>query len=97
MSGHTLYCYEHGKSFPTMLVLWLGREFYIGKCGMTRSSQDCTSDLGEEMWDLKNAGIFSIPLLVPRSGFVQMIACDVTACLGDYKRTVLGSQNNSVC
>ncbi|GBM42623.1 hypothetical protein AVEN_148950-1 [Araneus ventricosus] len=26
------------------------------------------------------------------SGFIQMISCDVTACRGDYKRIVLGSQ-----
>ncbi|GBN88789.1 hypothetical protein AVEN_72334-1 [Araneus ventricosus] len=30
-----------------------------------------------------------------RAGFIQMIPCDVTACRGDYKRIVLGSQNNS--
>ncbi|GBN55493.1 hypothetical protein AVEN_189114-1 [Araneus ventricosus] len=54
---------------------------------------------GDEMWDLKTTGIFLIFLLGPRSGFIQMIPCDVTACRGDFKRTVLGSQrigNSSV-
>ncbi|GBO03485.1 hypothetical protein AVEN_67647-1 [Araneus ventricosus] len=67
--------------------------------GMTGSSQAWTPDLGDkfgdfgdEMWYLKNAGIFSISLLGPISGFIQMIPCDVTACRGDYKRTVLRSQ-----
>ncbi|GBN99689.1 hypothetical protein AVEN_224649-1 [Araneus ventricosus] len=49
--------------FPAMLVLWLGREFHRGKYGMTGSSQAWTFDPGDEMWDLKNAGIFSISLL----------------------------------
>ncbi|GBN16093.1 hypothetical protein AVEN_176083-1 [Araneus ventricosus] len=58
------------SSFPAMLVLWWGREFYRGKYGMTGSSQAWTPDLGDkfgdfgdEMWDLKGAGIFSISLL----------------------------------
>ncbi|GBN09509.1 hypothetical protein AVEN_6976-1 [Araneus ventricosus] len=63
---------------------------------MTSSSQAWTPDLGDkfgdEMWYLKNAGIFSISLLGPISGFIQMIPCDVTACRGEYKRTVLRSQ-----
>ncbi|GBN70578.1 hypothetical protein AVEN_261286-1 [Araneus ventricosus] len=57
--------------FPAMRVLWLGREFYRGKYGMTSSSHvwfpdlgdhlgDKFGDLGDEIWDLKGAGIFSI-------------------------------------
>ncbi|GBN04333.1 hypothetical protein AVEN_49203-1 [Araneus ventricosus] len=53
--------------FPAMLVLCLEREFYRGKYGMTGSSQawapdvgDKLGDFGDEIWDLKGAGIFSI-------------------------------------
>ncbi|GBL87771.1 hypothetical protein AVEN_81370-1 [Araneus ventricosus] len=53
--------------FPAMLVLWLGREFYKGKYEMTDSSPVWTPDLGDklgdfgdEIWDIKGAGIFSI-------------------------------------
>ncbi|GBL74709.1 hypothetical protein AVEN_213911-1 [Araneus ventricosus] len=60
--------------FTAMLVLWLGREFYRGKYGMTGSSQawspdlgdklaDYLGDFGDEIWDLKGAGIFSVSLL----------------------------------
>ncbi|GBO29395.1 hypothetical protein AVEN_235028-1 [Araneus ventricosus] len=57
--------------FAAMLVLWLGREFYRVKYGMTGSGQAWTPDLGEkpgdhfddEMWDLKSTGIFLISLL----------------------------------
>ncbi|GBL97586.1 hypothetical protein AVEN_49105-1 [Araneus ventricosus] len=61
--------------FPAKLVMWLGREFYRGKYGVTGSSQAWILDLGDklrdplgkkfgdEIWDLKGAGIFSIPLL----------------------------------
>ncbi|GBM44137.1 hypothetical protein AVEN_93777-1 [Araneus ventricosus] len=60
--------------FPEMCVLWLGREFYRDKYEMTDSSHVWTPDLGEklgdhlgdfgdEIWDLKDAGIFSISLL----------------------------------
>ncbi|GBM93673.1 hypothetical protein AVEN_42602-1 [Araneus ventricosus] len=57
--------------FPAMRVLWLGREFYRGKYEMTGSSHVWTPDLGDhlsdkigdEIWDLKGAGIFSISLL----------------------------------
>ncbi|GBM14056.1 hypothetical protein AVEN_101265-1 [Araneus ventricosus] len=56
--------------FPAMLVLWLGREFYRDKYGMTSSSHvwspdlgDHLGDFGDEIWDLKGAGIFSISLL----------------------------------
>ncbi|GBO41333.1 hypothetical protein AVEN_80491-1, partial [Araneus ventricosus] len=31
----------------------------------------------------------------PRSGFIQTIPCDVSACQGDYKRTVLRLQSSS--
>ncbi|GBM45427.1 hypothetical protein AVEN_56270-1 [Araneus ventricosus] len=61
--------------FPAMSALWLGREFYRGKYEMTDSSHvwtpdlgdklsdplgDKFGDLGDEIWDLKGAGIFSI-------------------------------------
>ncbi|GBM81792.1 hypothetical protein AVEN_151772-1 [Araneus ventricosus] len=57
--------------FLAMLVLWLGREFYRGKYGMTGSWQAWTPDpgdhlgdkFGDEIWDLKGAEIFSISLL----------------------------------
>ncbi|GBN20307.1 hypothetical protein AVEN_83400-1 [Araneus ventricosus] len=59
-----------GSRFPAMGVLWLGREFYRGKYEMTDSSPVWTPDLcdhlgdfGDEIWDLKGAGIFSISLL----------------------------------
>ncbi|GBM39241.1 hypothetical protein AVEN_43642-1 [Araneus ventricosus] len=58
------YCYEHGMSLPgfhtvmnmecrspAMLVLWLGREFYRGKYGMTGNSQAWTPDLADELGD----------------------------------------------
>ncbi|GBM94108.1 hypothetical protein AVEN_237383-1 [Araneus ventricosus] len=53
--------------FPAMLVLWFGREFYRVKYGVTGSSQAWTPDLGhhlgDKIWDLKGARIFSISLL----------------------------------
>ncbi|GBO28867.1 hypothetical protein AVEN_197096-1 [Araneus ventricosus] len=60
--------------FPAMSVLWLGREFYRDKYGMTVSNHvwspdlrdklgDKFGDFGDEIWDLKGAGIFSISLL----------------------------------
>ncbi|GBN75869.1 hypothetical protein AVEN_77893-1 [Araneus ventricosus] len=56
--------------FPAMLVLWLGREFYRGKYGMTVSSQTWTPDLGDHFGNLgdklmipENATSFSISLL----------------------------------
>ncbi|GBL84346.1 hypothetical protein AVEN_127616-1 [Araneus ventricosus] len=57
--------------FPAMLVLWLEREFYRGKYGMTGSIQAWTPDLCDhlgdkfvdEIWDLKGAGFFSLSLL----------------------------------
>ncbi|GBO18894.1 hypothetical protein AVEN_201618-1 [Araneus ventricosus] len=56
--------------FPTVLVLWLGREFYRGKYGMTGSSEAWTPDLGDRFGDLgdnskipENASLFSISLL----------------------------------
>ncbi|GBM62957.1 hypothetical protein AVEN_131134-1 [Araneus ventricosus] len=33
-----------------------------------------------------------IPIRGPKSGFIKMIPCDVTACREDHKSTVLGSQ-----
>ncbi|GBM71168.1 hypothetical protein AVEN_193849-1 [Araneus ventricosus] len=78
-----------------MLVLWLGGEFYREM--YVNFGENGTIDprpwrLGDEMWDLKSTGIFLISLSGPRSGFIQMIPCDVMACRGDYKRTVIGSQ-----
>ncbi|GBN19678.1 hypothetical protein AVEN_41582-1 [Araneus ventricosus] len=35
--------------FPTILVLWLGREFYRGKYGMTGSSQAWTLDHSDKL------------------------------------------------
>ncbi|GBN43674.1 hypothetical protein AVEN_164751-1 [Araneus ventricosus] len=53
--------------FTEMSVLWYGKEFYRGKYGMTGNSHDWTPYLGDkfgdEIWDLKGAGIFSISLL----------------------------------
>ncbi|GBM61943.1 hypothetical protein AVEN_272807-1 [Araneus ventricosus] len=91
--------------FLAMLVLWLGRELYRGMYGNAGRMESSTPDLGDylvdkfgdEMWNLKSTGIFLISLLGPRSGFIQMIPCDVTACRGHYKRTVLRSQDNTVC
>ncbi|GBM64916.1 hypothetical protein AVEN_211835-1 [Araneus ventricosus] len=48
--------------FPAMRVLWLEREFYRGKYEMTDSSHVWTPDLGDEIWDLKGAGIFDISI-----------------------------------
>ncbi|GBM69687.1 hypothetical protein AVEN_49060-1 [Araneus ventricosus] len=86
--------------FPAMLALWLGRGFYRGMYanarGIEKSIPDLGDHFGDEMWDLKNAGIFSVSLL--GAEIIQMIPSDVTACRGDYKRTVLRSQSNSsVC
>ncbi|GBN28804.1 hypothetical protein AVEN_98148-1 [Araneus ventricosus] len=64
--------------FPAMSVLWLGKEFYRGKYEMTNSSHVWTPDLGDhlgdkfgnfgdEIWDLKGAGIFSISLLAEQN------------------------------
>ncbi|GBM57818.1 hypothetical protein AVEN_22072-1 [Araneus ventricosus] len=56
--------------FPAMRVLWLGRGFYRDKYEMTDNSHVWTPDLGDkfrdfgdEIWDLKGAGIASISLL----------------------------------
>ncbi|GBN28894.1 hypothetical protein AVEN_69181-1 [Araneus ventricosus] len=53
--------------FPAMFILWLGREFYRDEYGMTGSIQAWTPDLGDkfgdEIWDLKRTGIFSMSLL----------------------------------
>ncbi|GBM29509.1 hypothetical protein AVEN_212239-1 [Araneus ventricosus] len=83
--------------FPAMIVLCLGREFYKGMYGNSGGMEPSTLDLGDkfgdfgdEMWDLKSTGIFLKSLLKPRSGFLQMIPCDVTPCRGDYKITVFG-------
>ncbi|GBN45159.1 hypothetical protein AVEN_19585-1 [Araneus ventricosus] len=53
--------------FPAMRVLWLGRQFYRDKYVLTGSSHVWSPDLsdkfGDEIWDFKSAGIFSISLL----------------------------------
>ncbi|GBN16011.1 hypothetical protein AVEN_207095-1 [Araneus ventricosus] len=86
--------------FPVMFAVWFGREFYRIKYGMTGSSQAWTPDLGDhfgdEMWDLKNAGIFSISPLGVNIWLIKMIPFDATACRGDYKRTEMGSRSR-VC
>ncbi|GBM76293.1 hypothetical protein AVEN_81843-1 [Araneus ventricosus] len=87
-------CFEHGSRIPAMLVLKLGREFYRGKYGMTGSSQTWTPDLDNEFGDLETnlatkSGTSKMLELSrylyygPRSGFIQMIPCDVMACRGD--------------
>ncbi|GBM35064.1 hypothetical protein AVEN_203227-1 [Araneus ventricosus] len=52
--------------FPAMRVLWLGREFYRDKYGMAIPRPwrlGDFGDFGDEIGDLKSAGIFSIFLL----------------------------------
>ncbi|GBN45259.1 hypothetical protein AVEN_111257-1 [Araneus ventricosus] len=64
--------------FPSILVLWLGREFYKGMYGNSGGIEPPNLDLDDEisvhldeqfgdfageMWDLKSTGIFSISLL----------------------------------
>ncbi|GBO24543.1 hypothetical protein AVEN_104077-1 [Araneus ventricosus] len=83
--------------FPTMLVSWLGREFYRCKYGMTGSGRQAWShglrdkfgDFGDEMWDLKSTGIFLISLLGAEIR-IYPEPCDVRACRVDYKLAVLG-------
>ncbi|GBO22906.1 hypothetical protein AVEN_153198-1 [Araneus ventricosus] len=76
--------------FLAMRVLWLRREFYKGKYEMIDSSHVWTPDLGDkcgdETWDLKGAGIFSISLLA------EEIRLNVTSqpAAGDYIRRALG-------
>ncbi|GBM80121.1 hypothetical protein AVEN_186363-1 [Araneus ventricosus] len=66
---------------------------------MTGSGQACIPDLvdhfGDKLKIPENAIIFSISLLGADIQIFQMTPCDVTACRGDYKRTVLGSQSSS--
>ncbi|GBM27173.1 hypothetical protein AVEN_108497-1 [Araneus ventricosus] len=74
--------------FPAMLILWLGREFYRGKYGMTGSSQAWSLDLGDKSGDLgdksmipENATLFSISLLGKKyTRMHEKTPCDVTAC-----------------
>ncbi|GBN27158.1 hypothetical protein AVEN_217089-1 [Araneus ventricosus] len=66
--------------FPSMLVLWFGRQFYRGMYGNSGGKEPSTPDLGDklddhfgdkfgdfgdEMWDPKSTGIFLISLLGP--------------------------------
>ncbi|GBO36109.1 hypothetical protein AVEN_24782-1 [Araneus ventricosus] len=87
--------------FQSMGVLWLGREFYRGKYETSDSSHVWTPDLGEklddkfrdfgdEIWDLKGPGIFSIFLLAEEIRLnVLKIPCDATAWRGRlYKESV---------
>ncbi|GBN05317.1 hypothetical protein AVEN_138260-1 [Araneus ventricosus] len=67
---------------------------------MTGSGQDWIPDLGDKLGDIgvksnipENAITFSLSLL---GAEIQMILCDITAYLGEYKRAVLGSQRE-VC
>ncbi|GBN95603.1 hypothetical protein AVEN_258202-1 [Araneus ventricosus] len=63
-------CYKHGKSLPRNVSLMVAKRVYRGKYEMTDSSHvwtpvlgDKFGDFGDEIWDLKGAGIFSISLL----------------------------------
>ncbi|GBM25597.1 hypothetical protein AVEN_181713-1 [Araneus ventricosus] len=80
--------------FPAMLVLWLGRDFYKGKYGMTGSGQSWTPDLGEGLGDKskipENAIIFSISLLGAEIRFLQRFPCDATSSQKHYKYTAAG-------
>ncbi|GBM63751.1 hypothetical protein AVEN_275776-1 [Araneus ventricosus] len=83
--------------FPAMSVLWLGREFYRGKYEMTDSSQVSTLDFrdklgyfGDEIWDLKGAGIFSISLLGEKIRHECARSFHVTVCRRNYKKRALG-------
>ncbi|GBO28811.1 hypothetical protein AVEN_227437-1 [Araneus ventricosus] len=86
--------------FPSILDLCLGREFYRAMYGNIGRMEALTHHLGDkhgdhfgdEMWHLKSTGIFLISSMGPRSGFIQMIPCDITAFRGDYKKTLFGSQ-----
>ncbi|GBN58953.1 hypothetical protein AVEN_240750-1 [Araneus ventricosus] len=80
--------------FPAMFVLWLGREFYrgmyrnIGRMeALTHHLGDKHGDhFGDEMSHLKRYWNFlDISNRVRRSGFIQMIPCDVMACQSDYE------------
>ncbi|GBN58363.1 hypothetical protein AVEN_71240-1 [Araneus ventricosus] len=79
-----------------------GREFYRGNYGMTGSSQAWIPDLrdkvgdhlgvkfGDEIWDPKGAGIFSISLLgeeIRLNVLDHIVPCDVKVCRGRlYKK-----------
>ncbi|GBM75021.1 hypothetical protein AVEN_211602-1 [Araneus ventricosus] len=84
--------------FPATLVLWLGREFYRGKSGITGSDQVLTLDRGDKFGDFgykskipENAIIFSISLLGEEIyGMYWMIPCDgTTSQTRVYKRSQL--------
>ncbi|GBM04663.1 hypothetical protein AVEN_75614-1 [Araneus ventricosus] len=78
-----------------MLVLWLGREFYRGKYGMTDSGQAWNSDLGDKSKLPENAIIFSISLLGEEiCSICKIIPCDVmTSRARVYKRRQLKGEN----
>ncbi|GBL82759.1 hypothetical protein AVEN_106304-1 [Araneus ventricosus] len=83
--------------FPEMLFLWLGREFYRGKYGMTGSIQAWTPELVDKSKISENAIRFSISLFGEKICLnVLDDLCDVKARREDYKRTVLESQNRCV-
>ncbi|GBN39696.1 hypothetical protein AVEN_91597-1 [Araneus ventricosus] len=74
--------------FPASLVLWLGREFYRGKFGMTGLGQAWTPDLGDKSKIPENEIIFSISLLGPEIRISQEFPCTVTPC--HYNYTAVG-------
>ncbi|GBO12292.1 hypothetical protein AVEN_176232-1 [Araneus ventricosus] len=74
MVGRKKQIFSEGKKLRKVKEKKLGREFYRGKYGMTGNSHvwspvlgdhlgDKFGDFGDEIWDLKGAGIFSISLL----------------------------------
>ncbi|GBM51500.1 hypothetical protein AVEN_71621-1 [Araneus ventricosus] len=76
----------------------VGREFYRGKCEMTDSSHVWTPDLGDhlgdkladfgdEIWDLKGAGIYSISLRHECAGSFHVTSRPPG---GNYIRRTLG-------
>ncbi|GBM12267.1 hypothetical protein AVEN_155271-1 [Araneus ventricosus] len=66
-----LYCYKYGKLLPSNANLMVGKRVLQGKYGVSGSSQAWTPDFaddlgdkfGEEILDLKGAGIFSLSQL----------------------------------
>ncbi|GBM22825.1 hypothetical protein AVEN_226491-1 [Araneus ventricosus] len=88
-----------------MLVLWLGRESYWGYVWECQGNGVMDPDLGDElgdhfgdeMWDPKNAGIFSISLLGAEIRIYPDDSMWRHGCREDFKRTVLGSQRVVVC
>ncbi|GBM67439.1 hypothetical protein AVEN_265394-1 [Araneus ventricosus] len=91
-------------SFPAMLILWLGREFYRGKYEVAGRDQAWTPDLGDHFGDFsdkskipENAIIFSISLLGEEIYRIYwMFPCDaVTSRTRVYKRRQLKGRSSS--